>query len=416
MNSYYLTIYQDDGWRKKIGYYEFDGKEGFTSWTDDQNDRLSSFKYCLPVGWELRVHKHRDKSSPYQAWRGTGQEVKVDKYEIHDSIHDEASGHYWQRVQHGSIEAAFSSIQEDVASEFSLWDFTPNTWTSMPTGWNEGSYHQQGIQKTAKGEFVVTGSAKYDGYIYFANTAQWIVNVEKPSGGNLNHLGGFQVVDDIMAVGYERLETGSTGTSRILFFDISDIMNPAQLQHLRIDRMVAGDTAGAVALAKMDGYWLLVVGNWNCKRLDFYKSDSDDLHDNDTRFHSCAKWQARDGDALESRSIDDNWGDYQNINLFTSLGKPPTEDDLWLIGMHTEEYLIRERDWADLYQVRVSSGGVTVKKKRNKHFTRCCDGPRFRYGAGFFLDTRENMNAFEVYSCESQPSGLPFVNRCNRWL
>lgn len=91
----YLIVYKHDTWREEIGRYNFYGKAAFQPWTDPQNDELSSFKFKLPPGWELRIHRHRDPGSQYKAWRGTGHEETVNKEEIPDFLHDEASSHSW---------------------------------------------------------------------------------------------------------------------------------------------------------------------------------------------------------------------------------------------------------------------------------------------------------------------------------
>ena len=41
----YLIIFKHDTWRSEIGHYGFYGKEEFQSWTDRQNDELSSFNF-----------------------------------------------------------------------------------------------------------------------------------------------------------------------------------------------------------------------------------------------------------------------------------------------------------------------------------------------------------------------------------
>lgn len=91
----YVILYKNDTWGSETGRYDFPNKEDFISWTDPQNDNLSSFKFLLPVGWELRIHKHRDRDSEYFAWRGTGQEESINKNQIPGWLHDEASGHSW---------------------------------------------------------------------------------------------------------------------------------------------------------------------------------------------------------------------------------------------------------------------------------------------------------------------------------
>src|SRR5262245_12318544 len=88
----YLITYKDDTWRNEMGRYTFNDLPGFTAWPGSQNDRLSSFKFKLPVGWDLRIHEHRSSTSRFKAWRGTGNEVSVNKNDLPGFLHDEAVG------------------------------------------------------------------------------------------------------------------------------------------------------------------------------------------------------------------------------------------------------------------------------------------------------------------------------------
>ena len=309
--------------------------------------------------------------------------------------------------------------------------------------------HQQGIQRTAGGDFVVSGSGLRSGYIYFADRSSLkIGEVLTPVISNFNHFGGIQVANDILAAGYERFESGAAGTSVVLFYDVRNVTSPIPLDHLVIERTSAGETAGAVGLSRDGASWLLLVANWDSDRLDFYRSDSDDLVATTTRFTLVGTWQLN-VDGLGSGSIDDRWGVYENINLFVD------EDGLlWFVGMETVflrpsisidpikldpeilqsgidlvtpdnellnpdndlltsgiDFLIS--DWADLYQLSIASNAVTVTKRAKKRFFRNGAGPRFRYGSGFRLNNISGK--FEVYSCEANLSNLGRVNRCNRW-
>jgi hypothetical protein len=316
--------------------------------------------------------------------------------------------------------------------------------------------HQQGIQRTRGGDFVVSGSASRVGYIYFADRSNLkIGEVLTPVVSNFNHFGGIQVADDILAAGYERSESGAAGTSVVLFYDVRNVASPVSLDHLTIERTAAGETAGAVGLCRDGVNWLLLVANWNSDRLDFYRSDSDDLVAPTTRFAFAGTWQLS-ANGLGAGSIDDRWGVYENINLFADEG-----GSLWFVGMETvflrpgisidplkleteglksgtdvltldaealqsgTDLLIPGTDllvpgidllisdWADLYQLSIASTGITVTKRAKKRFFRNGAGPRFRYGSGFRLNSVTGK--FEVYSCEANLSNLGRVNRCNRW-
>ena len=296
---------------------------------------------------------------------------------------------------------------------------------------------------------MVSGSGSRSGYIYFADRSSLkIGEVLTPVVSNFNHFGGIQVADDILAAGYERSESGAAGTSVVLFYDVRNVASPVALDHLTIERTSSGETAGAVGLCRDGASWLLLVANWDSDRLDFYRSDSADLVAPTTRFALVGTWELS-ANGLGAGSIDDRWGVYENINLFAD-----EDGSLWFVGMETVflrpdisidplkfetevlksgidvlaldtevlqpgsdllipgiDFLISDR--ADLYQLSIASSGITVTKRANKRFYRNGQGPRFRYGSGFRLNSVSGK--FEVYSCEANLSNLGRVNRCNRW-
>jgi hypothetical protein len=274
--------------------------------------------------------------------------------------------------------------------------------------------HQQGIQRTTNGQFVVSGSGSQSGYIYFADQSSFkITGVLTPVVRDFNHIGGIQVAEDILAAGYERLESGAMGTSTVLFYDLRDSASPAALDHLTIDRTSAGDTAGAIGLSRDGDTWLLLVANWDSERLDFYRSSGEDLFAVGTRFVPVGTWQYS-LNGLGDGSINNSWEAYENINLFAD-----TDGSLWFVGMFTsflkstKTIGLLNADRADLYQLSIDSTDITVTKRANKRFYRNGEGPRFRYGSGFRLD--DVTGKFEVYSCEANLSNRGTVNRCNRW-
>jgi hypothetical protein len=338
----------------------------------------------------------------------------------------------------------FREIPSRGASRFSI--VRPATVNLPSIGFRS---HQQGIQRTTGGDFVISGSGLRSGYIYFADRSSLkIGEVLTPGVSNFNHFGGIQVAEDVLAAGYERSESGATGSSVVLFYDVRNVSSPAALDHLTIERTSPGETAGAVGLWRDGASWLLLVANWNSDRLDFYRSDSAHLVAPTTRFALVGTWELS-ANGLGPDSIDDRWGVYENINLFAD-----EDGALWFIGMETVflrpeisidplnpktevlksgmdvlaldietlqmgsdlpipgiDFLISDR--ADLYQLSIAASGVTVTKRANKRFYRNGQGPRFRYGSGFRLNSVTAK--FEVYSCEANLSNLGRVNRCNRW-
>ena len=310
----------------------------------------------------------------------------------------------------------FQAIPARGASRFSL--LRPAA-ISLPAIALKG--HQQGIQRNTGGDFIVSGSGLQSGYIYLADRSSLkITKVLTPVVRSFNHMGGIQVADDILAGGYERLESGAAGTSVVLFYDVRNAAAPAALDHLTIERTSAGQTAGAVGLCRNGASWLLLVGNWDSDQLDFYRSNDADLFAATTGFAPVGTWRFS-ANGFGAGSIDNRWGVYENINLFADA-----DGLLWFVGMQTTlfgtnisiDFLdsaldFLKADWADLYQLKIASDEIRVTKRANKRFYRNGEGPRFRYGSGFRLNSA--TGGFEVYSCEANLSNGGTVNRCNRW-
>jgi hypothetical protein len=219
----------------------------------------------------------------------------------------------------------FREIPSRGASRFSI--VRPANLSLPPIG---PTSHQQGIQRTTGGDFVVSGSGLRSGYLYFADRSSLkIEKVLTPVVSDFNHIGVIQVTDDILGAGYERFESGAAGTSVVLFYDVRNAASPATLDHLTIERTSAEETAGAVGLCR-DGFsWLLLVANRNSDRLDFYRNDSDDLLATTIRFAPVGTWELS-VNGLGAGSIDHRWGVYESINLFAD-----EDGSLWFVGMET---------------------------------------------------------------------------------
>jgi hypothetical protein len=306
------------------------------------------------------------------------------------------------------IQTTFNSVTPDKASKFSI---SRPSGIKLPEGAGSDNHHQQGIQKTVRGEFVVSGSAEDTGYIYFTDSNCNISNVICPDYDNLNHIGGIQVVNDILVAGYERFEDGKNGKSKVLFYDIRNISWPQQMTYLTISRDTEGSTAGAVAMSRFNRGWLLLVANWDSVRLDFYYCAESDLLNPKASFPSTpdGSWSKK-VNGLGSGSIDQNWEAYQNINLFMQGTLPSSS--LWFIGMHTNED-DANADWGDLYELDYQGSQSIVTKRGKMHFIRNGEGPRFKYGSGYYYD--ETAGRFEVYACEAHLSSNSTTSRCNKW-
>jgi len=244
------------------------------------------------------------------------------------------------------------------------------------------SYHQQGVQRLEDGGWVVSGSGQEEGYLYFSapdGIIQTVLTIPddlrisgSPSALKYNHPGGFQIAGQILAVGLENTDYRSDSYSRVILLDVSDPKGPRHLSHLDIVRDAEPDrvmTAGDVAIAGLSDSYLLIVGNWSSRRLDFYQTSSKDLSDLNTTMSDC----------LGSLDFGPDGKPYQNINVYGN-----SADNLFLIGLYSRD---RREDLADLFALDVSDEkNIRVKKIAEKLFSGGVEGPHFVHGGGTFFD------------------------------
>jgi hypothetical protein len=300
------------------------------------------------------------------------------------------------------MKTLFEAVDRKNPSTFSL---VKPKGVTLPDGSAGSRTHQQGIQRTVRGEFAVSGSASEHGYIYLTDPQGVVVYVIEPdyrnaAGEAYNHAGGFQIADDVLVVGYERREAGAAGTSKVLFYDVADVACPVPLAHLTISRDMTNSTAGAVAMTPYQGTWLVLVANFDAARLDFYRSATVDLRDPTNRFTPTSSW-AFGVNGLDATSIDRKWAKYQNINLFTQPGDDAGPESLWFVAMHD--------NWADLYRLDDDQPVSRVTKVDGMQFE--LDGTSFQNGSGYVFDATKCR--FEVYACEKH---LGDTTHCNRWM
>ena len=258
-------------------------------------------------------------------------------------------------------------------------------------------FHQQGIQALEAGGWAVSGSDADTGYLYFTDPAGSIHTVYRPAdkGKKYNHPGGFQITDDILAVGLENTDLRKESYSKIIFLDVREPHSPTPLDHLQINRRQEPGrimTAGAVGMARMDRHYLVAAANWDSQRIDFYhtvnqsnKEDSAlDLMNSDVVMSPCfGSWSA----GKESKS-------YQNINLYPAA-KSKT---CYLVGMYSVD---RKVDVADLWLIDYADpAGIRGEKLMEKQFNGDDSGAHFVQGGGTCFDAASGR--FSVFAIDGR--------------
>ena len=159
------------------------------------------------------------------------------------------------------------------------------------------------------------------------------------SGTNsLQHAGGMQALGRYLAVPYE----GTAPTSEVRIYHVGNPGNPSLAYTLQ---RAGKENSGAVGWVKLnDGRYLLMVGGYDSKPLDFY------LSPNITGPYTLHKsWTG----SIES---------LQNSNIITDC----STGSLYIIGNYKN---LLGKDWIVLYSLKVpsSSGSVSVTKVSSRH-------------------------------------------------
>jgi len=238
--------------------------------------------------------------------------------------------------------------------------------------------HLQGIQNLSDSAFVITASS--------GSISYYLLAIQDPSKnkGNIKHLqkiadlpfrhaGGCQLNGNKLFVGIE--DNIAKNKSKIMMVTLND--SSVQLSQQIIAKrmgMVKRSTAGAVGSAKTKtGQYLVAVGDWDSRNIDFYisRKDRDTLFDSLTTFH-----------APESQK----WCSYQAINLLMD-----TTGNIYLVGFGLEGLNNR----ADLFKVELEKDRATLKPISSRNF-KCTGGTGFRYGAGIGFSKNRSL---VIYSC-----------------
>ncbi len=266
---------------------------------------------------------------------------------------------------------------------------------------NNSGGHLQGVQlyqKEDKEYVLLSGSSNKQAYcavvqLWGENQVLEVKNLmEKP----FKHAGGFQVLENIMVVGIE--DNNKKDRSKVCFYDISDPENisttPLTVIHRKGD--VMRSTSGCVGITKYRNNYLVAVGDWDTKHIDFYGCSAKQWKKGERSFELIFSLNTRT--QQKEGWTNSSWYSYQNINLFTDKS-----GNLYLVGLGQNN---RSKDVADLFVVEDNkTGGFALKKVASRSFY-CSEGVNFRSGAGFFM----SGNRIGIIACESHINEKSYLN------
>ncbi len=233
--------------------------------------------------------------------------------------------------------------------------------------------HLQGIQSYAnsqnKNAVILTGSSGTYSYYVIAVPGGEAIALKKISDSPFRHAGGCQVANGKLFVGVE--DNQQKDKANIMMDSVTIARRRGSYKR---------STAGAVGATLVNGKYLVAVGDWDTRTIDFYLSHG-------AEFDSIATFNfGSDGPPCS----------YQSINLLTDSG-----NHLFLIGTGRQGNLNR----ADLYAVenyRPLLLATRLFKSKN--------GCSFRYGAGITIST----GGLEIYTCRRNLKRHNSINTFSR--
>jgi hypothetical protein len=266
---------------------------------------------------------------------------------------------------------------------------------------NQGG-HLQGVQLLVKNELeyaIISGSS--DTYAYYSvaklDNYNEVLSVNILMHKPFKHAGGIQIYQDLMVVGIE--DNDAKDKSKVCIYEIENPDKPPVKPLAMIERI--GDpfrsSAGCTGITRIGNRYLIVVGDWDTKHLDFYLGDQQKLEQGTNTFEKVYTIDTEKFD--RSGWPDKAWHAYQNINLLKD-----TDGKLYLFGFGRND---QNENIADLFLVEHKDlREFSLRRLVSKTFI-CKQGADFRSGAGIFLQPDGKL---KVISCGSHIKDLLVLN------
>ena len=211
-----------------------------------------------------------------------------------------------------------------------------------------------------------------------------------------NHAGGCQAFGHFLVAGLENSNTETN--SEIQFWDFSGV---PEKRPMTIPRPGSGHkhTAGAVGITSFERGTALAVATFNADTVDFLTSEADPF--NGSPFKRHFTW-AKDK-AHKKGWIDQNFGEYQSINLITQA-----DGQLFMVGCNRSGH----SDWMDLYSVNLHAKAESALTKLAKRHMYCTKEVGFDGGTGIFIPSPAGFEVFAVglYSGDHVTGTTIYVN------
>lgn len=255
---------------------------------------------------------------------------------------------------------------------------------------NQGG-HLQGIQSILYNQheyFVLSGSSSEYSYFTIVKTGDksMVISMNKILDRPFKHAGGFQIYNNIMAIGVE--DNDAKNISKVFIFHLKNPEKPPKEPMAIIDRIgtFKRATAGCVGITIIKNKVLVVVGDWDTAHLDFYRIDEDKLFQEGATLE--LEYSINTKKIDKGGWIDDRWLSYQNINFLQDK-----KGNLFLGGIGSDS---KGSNILDLYQVESPElSTFSLQKVFSRSFPKN-DKTKFRWGAGIYQD---QVSGLKIISC-----------------
>lgn len=256
---------------------------------------------------------------------------------------------------------------------------------------NDGG-HIQGIQPYSyKGDeyVIVTGSSSTESYYAVLQNGEEkkVISVNTILEKPFKHAGGFQIHQNLMAIGIEDNE--ARNVSKVYIYQIDDPYHLPEKPKKIIER--AGEyeraTAGAIGITIYQDQLLVMAGDWSSRHLDIYTCPLNTWENDQTQFEQVASVTAADipkDNWVNPDWVDPEWLAYQNINLIN------WQDTLFMVGLGANQ---KGEDVADLFQIEETDlQDFHFKKIASQKFEHT-EETSFRWAAGISWNTENGIES-----------------------
>jgi len=251
---------------------------------------------------------------------------------------------------------------------------------------NEGG-HLQGIQWLSYGEnkyYILSGSSDVYSYYTIVKTGKenMVISMNKIMEAPFKHAGGFQVYENLMAIGVEDNE--AKNKSKVFIFHLENPEKPPREPLAVIDRMgtFKRATGGCVGIIEVVDKVLVVVGDWDTEHLDFYRIDREKLFEEGATLE--LEYSMNTKKINKSRWIDQSWLSYQNINFIKG-----ENENLYLAGMTADS---NGKNVIDLFLVETEDFSTFNLQKIYTRTFNESNTTSFRWGSGIAIDENDQLS------------------------